>query len=239
VSTALERTIIALDNFTLDEGKSFLKQQGQYFKTIKIGMQLYYAHGPQVIHELSKEFAGDIFLDLKLHDIPQTVSKAIESLDGLPIKFLTVHASGGEKMLVAAREAQKKHLPNTQLLAVTYLTSLELNDVQQLWDLDSQSWKKSFLSMLAICQKSDITGLVCSANDLKTINSYDFPFIKVCPGIRFPDEISAGELQDQKRVLDPSSALNSHCDYLVIGRSLTQSKDLGARVKELSEITSF
>lgn len=220
----IDHIIVALDQMNQDQAINFI-QDNPDFRYFKIGMELFYRYGRSLIERASKQRDIEIFLDLKLHDIPKTVAKAIESLAGLPIRFLTVHASGGKEMLKQAKQAQTKYIPNCELLAVTYLTSLTESDCQELFASDLSPKR---LAMVA--ESANIDGIVCSPVDLAQLR--DLKLTKVCPGIRFIDD----ENEDQKRVMTPDLAFRSGADFLVIGRSLTQSKNLKSRISELSKL---
>lgn len=207
-----------------DEIKHFLDLHGHHFKTIKIGLELYLKYGNQFILEMSQKYQKDIFLDLKLHDIPKTVEKAIRSLENLPIKFLTVHLGGGLSMLESSLNEIKKTNPTCKLLGVSFLTSLELKDLQMIYGI--QNSDEAFLRLFKLAHDSGISGVVCSAHELHLLKSLQTKLIAVTPGVRFLDEINNQSLQDQKRVMDPLLAIKKGADYLVMGRSFTQSNNI-------------
>jgi orotidine-5'-phosphate decarboxylase len=220
----LDRIILALDQMNADEIKHFLDLHGHHFKTIKIGLELYLKYGNQFILEMSQKYQKDIFLDLKLHDIPKTVEKAIRSLENLPIKFLTVHLGGGLSMLESSLNEIKKTNPTCKLLGVSFLTSLELKDLQMIYGI--QNSDEAFLRLFKLAHDSGISGVVCSAHELHLLKSLQTKLIAVTPGVRFLDEINNQSLQDQKRVMDPLLAIKKGADYLVMGRSFTQSNNI-------------
>lgn len=228
--TVLDRVILALDNMDLEEVKAIAPQFKNNVGIIKIGLELFCKYGPEVIKDLSESFNAEVFLDLKLHDIPNTVKKSIKSLEGLPLKFLTIHLSGGQEMINQAIEQANISLPGVELLGVSYLTSLNENDFQEIWGVEKEDISHKLERIFSLALNCNIPGLVCSAKDLPFVNKleehHDHTLIKVCPGIRFKDQISSGETQDQKRVVDPITAINDGADYLVIGRPLTQAGDL-------------
>jgi len=248
---ALDRTIVPLDGMSRAECIQFVKKTHGKIKWVKVGMEAFYRDGKDLIFELKNSYDLNIFLDLKLHDIPNTVSKAIESLHQLPIKFLTIHLTGGENMLSAAYHAAEKFLPDTKLLGVSYLTSLDQRDFKEIWNLDQESVKKSFENLTHIALRNKIHGMVLSAHELPIVlnvvkNVYQHPndeFSKrqipelVCPGIRFQDEIDNNQTQDQKRTSCPQNAFASGAHYIVMGRSLTTAKDLTQRLDQLSAIS--
>lgn len=236
----LSNIMLALDNFSKDELFFKLTETQNQLKTVKVGLELFCKYGPDLITEIYSKFECDIFLDLKLHDIPNTVKKSIASLEGLPIKFLTLHLSGGREMLIQAKEQAKLSLPNTKVLGVSYLTSLTPKDFKSIWDLNENDIENAFQRLFKLAIDTKIDGIVCSANELEIINDIEkghcTNLIKVCPGIRFKDEIDSGNTHDQNRVLDPKNAFMNGADYLVMGRSLTQSTEIKERIEQLKEI---
>ena len=231
----LDQTIVALDNMNAEEAISFLTENAKHFKTVKIGLELFCAYGPEIIHEITEEFDIGLFLDLKLHDIPNTVAKAIHSLKGFPIDFLTLHLCGGRKMIAQAIEAAQVSLPQTTLLGVSYLTSLGDPDFSELWDLKKDQVPLAFSRLFQLACDLKLGGVVCSPHELALVQKIEqkknHQFCKVCPGIRFEDEINVGETGDQTRVLSPQMAIESGADYIVMGRSLTQAKNLSQRLR--------
>jgi len=240
----LNKIIVALDNMKLEEAQSFLsklqKEVPNEMPMAKIGLEMFLKHGPQLVRDIHEKYKTPIFLDLKLHDIPNTVHKAILSLEGLPVKFLTIHLSGGKKMIEKAIEAQKIALPNTDLLGVSFLTSLGTEDFDQIWGVNPEEVPAAFVRLINLALESDLAGVVSSVNEVKLIktleNRSNKSLIKVTPGIRFEDEIKDGQLGDQKRVASPSEAFKTGSSYLVIGRSLTQSNSLDKRMDELRQL---
>ena len=140
---AIDKVIVALDNMDRSDINDFLSISKNNFSTYKIGMELFYLYGQNIVNEIYDKTGAEIFLDLKLHDIPNTVKKAITSLKGLPIKFLTIHLAGGENMLKMAQIEAQTSLPKTKLLGVSYLTSLSENDFSANWNMDKLQTEKS------------------------------------------------------------------------------------------------
>jgi orotidine-5'-phosphate decarboxylase len=228
---SLSQTIAALDQMTLEEIDLFLSQKENTIPTVKIGLELFLKYGPQLILKIHNDYKKNIFLDLKLHDIPKTVERAIHSLKNLPIDFLTVHIGGGEEMLKAALLESRKSLPGCKILGVSFLTSLEEKDLVNLFGISNL--EEAFLKLFATAETAGIDGVVCSAHELILLKKYYPHLIAVTPGIRFSDEITGSLVQDQKRVATPIEALLAGADYLVIGRSLTKANNLSERLKEL------
>ena len=228
---SLAKTIVALDQMDLNEINLFLSLPLNNLPTVKIGLELFLKHGPDLIHKIHHDFNKKIFLDLKLHDIPVTVARAIHSLKNLPIDFLTVHLSGGEEMLKAAVSEARISIPHCKILGVSFLTSLEENDLFSIFGVTNID--EAFLRLFQLANQSKVHGVVCSPHEI-TLLKKTFPhLLAITPGIRFSDEIKDQNTQDQKRVATPSDALHLGADFLVIGRSLTKAMDLGLRLKEL------
>lgn len=204
------------------EACSFIEQHPS-LTHYKIGLELYLRYGRPFIEHLINTYKLVIFLDLKLHDIPETVGKALLSLSGMKIDFITLHLFGGSAMIKRAVEIRQKALPQLKLLGVTYLTSLGKDEQQEIFG-------NHFPPIEQLAKKAvelGLDGLVASAQDLTSLQN--IKTLKVCPGIRFKED----ETQDQKKTTTPDQALSLGADYLVIGRSLTQSKKINKRIAEL------
>lgn len=239
---ALDKTIVAIDQMTLEEAHLYLeKHKGQY-KTIKIGLELFCAYGSKMIKEFALDLKLNLFLDLKLHDIPNTVKKSIEALKGLPLNFLTVHLSGGRAMLEEANKAAFIHLPGCQILGVSLLTSLDHQDTFEIWGMDEKERQKQFVRLFELAAHAKVPGLILPAMALPMALAIEQKegraFVKVCPGIRFSEEIEASKVQDQKNALTPKKAFELGADYLVIGRSLTQASEdqINSRLNHLQSM---
>lgn len=229
----INKVIPALDGMNKEEVFNFLERLENNFNVVKIGMELFYKEGPSIVSEINQKFNKKIFLDLKLYDIPNTVAGAIKSLAGLPIEFLTIHLSGGSEMVTRAMEQASQSLPDTKLLGVSYLTSLDDSYFKNIQDREQDEIQASFKRLFDLARDTKIHGIVCSPLELN--QTKDFTFLKVCPGVRFQDEIDAGQLGDQKRVLSPADAFEHGASYLVMGRSLRSDK-LPSRIKELEQL---
>ena len=211
------KVIIPLDleySAAIDMAKNFNPEHCK----LKIGSQLFTSSGPKIIKELDL-MGFDIFLDLKFHDIPNTVYEAISSAADLGVWMVNVHASGGKKMLEAAKEALKNYETPPLLIAVTILTSLSQEDLYQL-GLDDLS--QQVLKLANLSYECELDGVVCASTDTSAIKErFGNEFITVTPGIR-PNE---SNLNDQSRVSTPKQAIKNGSDYLVIGRPITGSND--------------
>lgn len=214
-----KRVIVALDNMDKKEVDTFLNEYSSEISLVKIGMELFYRYGREYILAIAQKYKVEIFLDLKLHDIPSTVYKSIRSLEGLPIKFLTIHLSGGNSMVREALRARDNYIKNCKILGVSVLTSLDQSDCNDIW---ANSSEEVFKNLYKIALNTHIDGIVSSAHELEVAqhldkNDKNTP-LKVCPGIKF----ATTNDNDQQRVMTPSQAFDQGADYLVIGRAITQ-----------------
>lgn len=209
--------ILALDVPTKEAARPILTQLQGKVSWIKIGLQMFTAYGPDYVKQVS-DLGYNIFLDLKLHDIPNTVEKAVESLNPLPIGMLTLHTSGGKAMMQAAHKAARQDL---LLIGVTVLTSMDsaaLSEIGAGSDITSQVKRLGLLASSA-----GLKGLVCSPHEVTLLRSTLPSDIKlVTPGIR-PSGESGGD--DQKRVMTPRLAAEAGSSYIVVGRPILQAKD--------------
>lgn len=214
---------IALDMESWSVAKQFIDKNHLHGLPVKVGMELFYREGPAVIEKL-KENNHPIFLDLKLHDIPATVMKAMRNIAALEVDMVNIHALGGRDMMHAAKEGllqgsttQKPPL----LVAVTILTSIT-NDVLEDELALSRNVTDQAVRLASMAQKSGVDGVVCSAHeafDIKEVCGKQF--ITVTPGIR----LTSTSHHDQKRVMTPGQARENQADILVIGRSITTSDE--------------
>lgn len=218
---------------TLAEIDFFMNLKGNTLPFVKIGLELFIKHGPDIVHKIYDDYGKKIFLDLKLHDIPITVKKAITSLKNLPIEFLTVHIGGGDKMLMAAADTAKEALPKCKILGVSFLTSLENNDLKNLYGI--KDIDEAFLRLFDLAFKNKLDGVISSPHEIKLLKKNYPDLLSVTPGIRFQDEINSAQLHDQKRVMSPEEAMDHGADYLVIGRSLTRSNKFLERIASLQK----
>ncbi len=212
--------IIACDFSSKEATLAFLDQFKGVKPYVKIGLELYYAEGPQIVKEL-KDRGHKIFLDLKLHDIPNTVYKAMKNIATLGVDMTNVHAAGTIEMMKAAKKAIDEVNPNIQLIAVTQLTSTSEEAMQEeLW-ID-HSINETIQHYALNTQKAGLDGVVCSPLEAKLVHDVcNDNFITVTPGIRF-DDASKG---DQKRVTTPAMAREIGSTYIVVGRPITASDD--------------
>lgn len=211
--------IVALDYSNEKQALAFVDKINPEQCRVKIGKELFTACGPAIVENLlSKNF--EVFLDLKFHDIPNTVAKACRAAADLGVWMLNVHAFGGSAMLGAAREAIDKSTHKPLLIAVTILTSLSDTELQDIGIAETAEQSVVRLAKLAAAEKLD--GVVCSAKETALLAEAISPdFVLVTPGIR-PEGSQQG---DQKRVVTPAQAMQSGSHYLVIGRPITQAND--------------
>ncbi|MFO3689110.1 orotidine-5'-phosphate decarboxylase [Staphylococcus felis] len=209
--------IIALDFASQDEVMSFLYQFNEPL-FVKVGMELFYQTGPELLKSI-KALGHDIFLDLKLHDIPNTVGKAMEGLAKLDVDLVNVHAAGGQDMMKRAIEGLHKHNPQIKIIAVTQLTSTteeQLHDEQNI----QTSMEEAVLNYAVLAQKAGLHGVVCSPLEAKIIQEQcGKSFLKVTPGIRPKNSAT----DDQKRITTPEDAQKLGSTHIVVGRPITQS----------------
>jgi len=214
--------ILALDLETREEALAMLDRLGDSLKWVKIGLQLFTAYGPDFVREIADR-GYKVFLDLKLHDIPNTVAKAVQSIATLPVELLTLHASGGAEMLEWANKARRDHAPGLNLLAVTVLTSMDEAQLRSL-NIDATP-EQQVLHLADLTIQSGIQGLVCSSLELAPLRDRlgNDPII-VTPGIR-PAGAAADE---QKRIMTPAAAAAAGSTYIVVGRPILKADDPAA-----------
>jgi orotidine-5'-phosphate decarboxylase len=209
--------IVALDFDNQQAALSLADQLDPSQCRLKVGKELFTAAGPELVKALvARDF--DVFLDLKFHDIPNTVAKAVKASADLGVWMANVHASGGSRMMRAAKQALDEHGSDMQLIAVTVLTSMDDADLLETGVQRSPGDQVMHLAQLT--QKSGLQGVVCSAQEVSALKSALGPDFKlITPGIRLPDSAA----DDQRRIVSPTDAVAMGSDYLVIGRPITQS----------------
>lgn len=228
----MNRVIISLDVPTVAEAFSLVDQLGDDADFYKVGFELFTRGGPQVVNELVSR-GKRVFLDLKLHDIPNTVARSVTAASDLGVDLLTLHASGGPRMMEAAAAARSGSL---KLLAVTILTSLTSEEIASVWDREIRSMDDDVARLAMMSKEAGVDGIVASALEVNRVRQQvGADFLIVTPGIR-PAGAASG---DQNRVATPAEAVQNGSDYLVIGRPITQSSDPPAAfatiLKEIEE----
>ena len=217
-----ERLIVALDFPDARQALALIDKLEGATHWFKIGLELFIAEGIPLVEEVKRR-GYSVFLDLKLHDIPNTVSSAVRSAAHLGVNMLTVHASGGSEMLTAAAEAAATSDDGPAILAVTVLTSMDSAQLEATGIAGGASAQVDRLGKMALA--CGVPGLVCSANEISGLRADlgQKPLL-VIPGIR-PKNSEAG---DQKRVATPSAAIAAGASYLVVGRPITRAEDPAA-----------
>lgn len=223
------KIVVALDFAEAKPALDFVDRLDPALCRVKVGKELFTAEGPRFVEELVKRDFG-VFLDLKFHDIPNTVAKACEAASKLGVWMVNVHASGGRAMMEAARNAVEKSAHRPLLIAVTVLTSMDqaaLNEIGVAGDLKDQ-----VLRLATLAEQSGLDGVVCSAQEAPLLRQHvRKDFCLVTPGIR----PASASKDDQSRVVTPADALRQGASYLVIGRPITQAPDPIAALTAIHE----
>jgi len=222
-----DRLIVALDVSSALEAKKVVQALGKTVSGYKVGAQLFTAVGPGVVRELVKS-GKRVFLDLKFHDIPNTVAGAVRSAAAMGVSMLTVHAAGGSAMLRAAVEASRQAPEPPMILAVTVLTSLSDADLHEIGVTGRT--RDHALVLATLAQNSGCDGVIASPHEARVIRQdLGANFVIVTPGIR-PAGAGKG---DQTRVNRPAEAITAGADYLVVGRPITEAAEPQRAAKEI------
>ena len=232
MSLEAPRIIVALDCASLAEALALCRRLDPALCRVKIGKELFTRAGPEVVKQ-ARKLGFSVFLDLKFHDIPNTVAMATRAAAELGCWMINVHASGGRAMLAAAKSALADLDPAPLLIAVTVLTSLDAQALAEIGVSASPAEQVERLARLAF--DSGLDGVVCSALEARALRARFGPrFCLVTPGIR----PAAGAADDQRRIATPAAALAAGADYLVIGRPVTQAADPRAALAALADEVS-
>jgi len=213
--------IVAIDETTFERASEIIEDLDSKKSMVKIGSVAFNTIGHKII-SFASEKGFEIFLDLKLHDIPNTVKKSIQGLTSLPINMLTIHTSGGKDMMMAAMEAVSGS--QIKVFGVTALTSLNNDDTKYIF---KRTTSEQVNAMLDLAEDAGIDGVVCSPHELELVSKRD-NLLSITPGIRFHESND-----DQKRVMTPREAIDLGANYLVIGRPITESKDIKKSLNEI------
>jgi orotidine-5'-phosphate decarboxylase len=206
--------ILALDCETAADADPILRQLSGRLRWVKIGLQMFTANGPDYVRHVADQ-GFNIFLDLKLHDIPNTVAKAVQSLAPLPIGMLTLHTSGGREMMEWAVKAQRQYKPDLQLLGVTVLTSMDDAALNATGVPGSAATQVERLAQLAAA--AGMSGLVCSPHEVAPLRAALPAGVQlVTPGVRPADSAD----DEQKRVMTPADAARAGSNFIVVGRPI-------------------
>ena len=213
------KIIVALDYSNKNDAISLANKLHPNLCNLKVGLQLFVSCGPEVIQDLHK-LGYKIFLDLKFHDITNTVVKSCLAAAELGVWMVNIHSSGGGKMMLQTMKEMKQNNHSTLVLGVTMLTSIDENEMKEIGYKNSM--EQQVLQMAEMSYRSNLNGIVCSAQESKLIK-LRFPnnFLCVCPGIRSTDDCK----NDQKRIMTPKMAFENGADYIVVGRPISQSDD--------------
>ena len=213
--------IIACDFSSGQKTLEFLDRFGEKKPFVKIGMELFYSEGPEIVRQIKKR-GHKIFLDLKLHDIPNTVKKSMAVLSGLDVDMTNLHAAGGSKMMAGALEGfTRADGTRPILIAVTQLTSTDAETLKNEL-LINTPMAETVMSYAENAKNSGLDGVVCSPLEAEAVHERcGKGFITVTPGVRFAD----GDIGDQKRVMTPAEAKKAGSDYIVVGRPITAADD--------------
>jgi orotidine-5'-phosphate decarboxylase len=232
-----DRLIVALDVSSAAAARKIVTDLGDSVHIYKVGMQLYTAEGPQIVRDLLNS-GRQLFLDLKYHDIPNTVASAVREAAQLGVSMLTVHASGGEKMLRAAaeaagghaREGADVHVRPLQILAVTVLTSMDESELQQTGV--SGKLLEQVLRLASVAIDAGCAGVVSSAREVKALRAkLGEDFLIVTPGVR----PAGSDHGDQARVVTPADAIQAGATHIVVGRPITAAKDPAAAARAIQQ----
>ncbi|HXY51835.1 MAG TPA: orotidine-5'-phosphate decarboxylase [Terriglobales bacterium] len=222
-----QRLIVALDVSSAAAARKIVAAVGESARIYKVGAQLYTAEGPAIVRELIGS-GFEVFLDLKYHDIPNSVGAAVSEAAKLGVRMLTVHASGGTRMLRAAVEAARNTNPSTMILGVTVLTSLDDRDLENAGVRGTVVDQVIRLGTIAL--RAGCHGLVASAQEASALRTdLGDDFVIVTPGVR---PLGAG-LGDQARVVTPAEAVAAGATYIVVGRPITEAAEPGAEAREI------
>ena len=215
---------VAIDTPRMERARTLAEQVRGTAGGVKLGLEFFSANGPEGVASIAA-LGLPVFLDVKLHDIPNTVAKAVEALAPLKPAVLTVHAAGGRAMLEAAKAAAS---PETRVVAVTVLTSLDGDDLRSI-GVDSEP-REQVERLAALARSAGLDGIVCSGAEVAAAKAAWPEGFFVVPGVRPP----GGDVSDQKRVVTPRQALDDGASILVIGRPITGAEDPAAALNDIA-----
>ena len=234
--TNKNKIICAIDKAEMNQALGLISQIKNHVGMVKLGLEFFSQNGPAGVKKITQENIP-IFLDLKLHDIANTVAASVRELTKIGVDILTIHASGGSEMIKAAVKAadevsQQYKIKKPLIIAVTILTSLDDADLKQIGFTGAP--EDMALKLARLAKESGADGVVCSAHEIKIMRE-NLPenFKIITPGIRTAEQISQQNINDQKRVLTPKDAVNLGADYLVIGRAISADSDHENGAKEI------
>jgi len=208
--------IVALDVPNSAAAMALVDELGESCRFYKIGMELFSAEGPAVIRSVQSRGA-DVFLDLKFHDIPNTVKGAVRSAAGLGVRLVTVHASGGSAMLAAAVAGAHEAAAKCEVLAVTVLTSMDADALGEAWGQRVADVQVQVVRLAGLASAAGLHGVVCSGRESAAVRAAHPELATLVPGVR----LAGGATQDQARVVTPREAAAAGARYIVLGRAVT------------------
>jgi len=222
--------IVALDFPSAEQALALADQLDSKLCRVKVGKELFTRAGPEILTRLHQR-GFEVFLDLKYHDIPNTCAQAVLAAAEQGVWMVNVHASGGLRMMQAAKETLVKHNLKTQLIAVTVLTSMSQADLQELGI--ERSLEEQVLSLAQLTQQAGLDGVVCSAQEASLLEAkLGKEFLKVTPGIR----PASSSTDDQQRIMTPEAAMAAGSTHLVIGRPITQAADPNQALEAITRL---
>jgi orotidine-5'-phosphate decarboxylase len=235
MKNAKDYIIFPLDVASTDEAKRYVELLADHVGLFKVGLELFIRSGPEIVRFINADAGAGVFLDLKLHDIPATISRAMSGIADLGVRYATVHCGETPKMLEAAVEGGRGAV---EILAVTVLTSVSADDIR-LAGYRSEYYPdltRLVINRAAIAKTAGCAGVICSGHEAAMIKrEFGKEFAAVTPGIR--PQWSLGEPDDQQRVMTPARAIRNGSDYLVIGRPIRNARDpVRAAVQVAEEI---
>lgn len=224
------RLIVAIDTPDPVHARALARTVAPHCGLIKIGLEFFLRHGPQGYRDVTQDAGAEVFLDLKLYDIPNTVAGAVRSLLPLAPNFLTIHASGGAKMVkAAAQQAALARGGRPKILAVTVLTSFDAEGLAETGIVDGTT--RQVLRLAGLALEAGADGLVCSPHEISTLREqFGNKPLLVVPGIR----PTGAALGDQARVMTPKQAIEAGADYIVVGRPVTEAADPGQAAADIA-----
>lgn len=222
--------IVALDVPSADQALALADQLNPGLCRVKVGKELFTRCGPEVLKALHQR-GFEVFLDLKYHDIPNTCAQAVLAAAEQGVWMVNVHASGGRRMMEAAREVLEKNNLPTLLIAVTVLTSMTAGDLAETGI--TRTLEQQVLHLARLARDSGLQGVVCSAQESSLLQAeLGSEFLKVTPGIRLADSLA----DDQRRIMTPETALAAGSTHLVIGRPVTRAADPGQTLQDITRL---
>ena len=231
IMNSQDRLVFALDVPDRKEAKRYVTMLEGVVGCFKVGLELFIREGPDVVKMIQDNSAANIFLDLKLHDIPATVRRALRSASKMGIKYITIHSTEGEEILETAQEVKGSGL---EVLAVTLLTSTSASSLSNLWMSENIDTAALVLDRATRAQKSGCAGVVCSGEEAKVIKLKCAEGFKiVVPGIRPEWARVLGD--DQNRIATPAQAIKDGADMIVVGRPIRDSEDPRAAAQRIIE----